>query len=110
MNEVKLVLEKTDDLIDTVKESFIYKEYQQALTELNGFPELKVMTDAYRKARFELYHVEAPFCMEKIRAVEAKREELAQYEQIDRFLKAELHLGRILQEVQSQITQAMELG
>lgn len=109
MNEVTSILDKTSDLIQVLTESSIYREYHEALKELNEFPELKTLADDYRKARFELYHTKGPFCMEKLNALEEKREELMQYKQVDRFLKAELNLGRILQEIQSQITQAMEL-
>lgn len=109
MREVASILEKTSDLINTIKNSSIYTEYHSALEDLNMFPDLKAMADEFRKAKFEAYHSETPIRFTVFDELEEKREKLAEYPQIDRFLKAELALGRILQEVQSQITEAMGL-
>jgi hypothetical protein len=70
---------------------------------------LKDLADDYRKAKFEAYHSQKPISIKLLDELEEKREMLAKYPQIDRFLKAEIILGRVLQEVQSRITAAMEL-
>ena len=109
MREVASIPDKTSDLITEIKGSVAYKEYREALTELKKFPDLKDLTDEFRKQKFELYHSQEAVSMNALDELEEKREMLAKYPQVDRFLKAELVLGRILQEVQSRITEAMEL-
>ena len=109
MREAASILDKTFDLITEIKGSAIYKEYHEALADLNTFPNLKELTDDYRKAKFEAYHSQNPISIELLDELEEKREMLAKYVQIDRFLQAELALGRVLQEVQRRITEAMAL-
>ena len=109
MREAASILDKTFDLITEIKDSAIYKEYHEALNELNTFPNLKDLADDYRKAKFEAYHSQKPISIKLLDELEEKREVLAKYPQIDRFLRAEIILGRVLQEVQSRITAAMEL-
>ena len=109
MRAAASILDKTIDLITEIKASAIYKEYHEALAELNTFPNLKDLADDYSKAQFETYHAQNPISIKLLDELEEKREMLAKYSQTDRFLKAELALGRILQEVQSRITEAMAL-
>lgn len=110
MKEVTSISKKTSDLIHEIKESSIYKEYHSALEDLNMFPELKDLTDEFRKAKFKAYHSDSPVSFKVFDELEQRREKLAEYPQIDRFLRAELVLGRALQEIQNRITEAMELG
>ena len=109
MREAALILDKTFELINEIKGSSIYKEYHEALDELNTFPNLKDLADDYRKAKFEAYHAQNIINIKLLDELEEKREMLEKYPQIDRFLQAELALGRVLQEVQSRITEAMAL-
>ena len=109
MREVASISEKTSDLIYAIKNSSVYKEYHSALEELNMFPDLKALADDFRKAKYKAYHSESSISFQVFDKLEEEREKLAGYPQIDRFLKAELALGRILQEVQNRITEAMEL-
>lgn len=109
MREVASISKKTSDLIHAIKKSSVYNEYHSALEELNMFPDLKALTDEFRKAKFRAYHSETSISFKVFDELEEKRDELAEYPQIDRFLKAELALGRTLQEIQNKITEAMGL-
>lgn len=109
MKEVASILEKTTDLIDNIKDSSIYVEYHSALHELNTFPKLKALTDDYREKKHQIYQSKAPISLKVLDELEERREKLAEYPQIDRFLKAELVMGRTLQEILNRITESMGL-
>lgn len=107
MREMELIREKTTSLIETIRSSSVYIEYHSALADLQEHPDLKALADAYRIDKYHAYHAESPTGFEIFDALEEKREELAEYPQIDRFLKAELALCRVIQEVGSSVTAAM---
>ncbi len=108
MGNVASIPEKTSELIAAIKNSAVYAEYQEALADLNTFPDLKEMTDKFRHAQYQAYHSELSVSLKLFDELEEKLVELTQYSQIDRFLRAELALSRVLQGVQSQIIGAME--
>lgn len=107
MREIELIREKTTSLIETIRSSSVYREYQSALADLQEHPNLKVLADEYRINKYHVYHAESLEDFAIFDKLEEKREELAEYPQIDRFLKAELALCRVIQEVGSSVTKAM---
>lgn len=107
MREIELIREKTTSLIEAIRSSSVYIEYHSALEDIQKHPELKELADSYRIDRYRAFHAESPTGFEIFDDLEEKRDELAEYPQIDRFLKAELALCRVLQEVGSSVTGAM---
>ena len=108
MKEVTLILEETSVLIDTIRSTSIYTEFQNALAELKKYPELKAMADEFREQNYLAYHaLTKQVSFADFDILEEKRIELAKYPQIDRYLKAELALCRVLQKVESHLTAGM---
>lgn len=108
MKEVMSILEKTSLLIDTIKQSDIYLEYEAALRELKKSPELKARADAFREENYLAYHaIKDPVSFADFDSLEEERTELAACPQIERYLKAELALCRIIQEIQTRVISAM---
>ena len=108
MKEVTVILEETSVLINTIKSTSIYTEFQSALEDLQKYPELKAIADEFREANYQAYNsLKDQISFADFDNLEEKRIELAKYPQIDRYLKAEVALCRVLQEVQSRIVAAM---
>ncbi len=109
MREITAIMEETSALINTIKSTSIYKEFQSALEDLQRYPELKEMTDAFRRENYLVYQaIKGPVSFADVESLEEKRLELVEYPQIDRYLKAELALCRVLQDIQSSIVAAMD--
>ncbi|MBQ8815807.1 MAG: YlbF family regulator [Lachnospiraceae bacterium] len=108
MREVETILEETSVLVDKIKSTVIYTEYQSALEDLQRQPELKALADAFREEKYLAYiALKEPVSFADFDSLEEKRMELASYPEIERYLKAELALCRVLQEVQSKLVLAM---
>ena len=108
MKEVALILEETSVLINKIKSTSIYTEFQSALEELKKYPELKTLADEFRTQNYLAYHsLTEQVSFADFDSLEEKRSELSKYPQIERYLNAELALCRMLQEVQSRLTAGM---
>lgn len=104
MKEVTAILEEASKLTELLKHSAIYEEFKRAYMDLERYPELKAMSDEFRKENYLAYtSLEEDISFADVDILEEKRFHLAKYPQIDRYLKAELALCRIMQEVQDQI-------
>lgn len=109
MKDMFSILEKTNDLIEEIKQSDIYKEYEAARSELESHPELKEKTDAFRKDHFEaLNAIKTPVCFSEVANMEARYEEVSAYPVIDRYLNAELAVLRLIQRIQNSLMGAIE--
>ena len=108
MREVETILEETSVLIDRIKNTQIYTEYQSALEDLRRQPELKALADTFREEKYLAYTaLKEPVSFVCFDSLEEKRLKLAVHPEIERYLKAELALCRILQEVQNRLVLAM---
>lgn len=109
MKEIALILEATSALVDTIKGTSIYIEFQSALEDLQKCPELKTLADEFRAQKFLTYHsLKEQVSFADFYDLEEKRMELACYPQIERYLNAEVALCRVLQEVESCLTAGMD--
>ncbi len=109
MKEFTAIMEETFVLINTIKNTSVYKEYQSSLEDLQRYPELKEITDAFRKENYLTYReIKSPVSFADVESLEEKRLELVKHPQIDRYLKAELALCRVLQDIQNSIVTAIE--
>ena len=108
MKETTLIMNETSVLIDTIKNTSIYTEFQSALEDLKRYPELKEKADEFRRENYRAHSaLKEPISFADFESLEEKRLELAAFPQVDRYLKAELALCRILQEIQSRVVTAM---
>lgn len=108
MKEAALIKEATSVLVDTIRGTSVYMEFQGALEELKKYPELKAMTDEFRKQNFLAYDsLRQQTSFADFDILEERRIELSGYPQIERYLNAEVALCRMLQEVESQLTAGM---
>ena len=107
VEEVVMIQENTVNLIDSMKKTSVYQEYHEALAELENRPELKLKADEFRKEQYRVYHAESSICCDAMDALAVKYEEITQYLEINRFLKAELALARFMQSIQNQLTASM---
>ena len=108
MKEVALILETPSVLVDTIKSTSMYTEFQSALEDLRRYPELKALADEFRAQKFLAYHsLKGQVSFADFADLEEKRVELADYPQIERYLNAEVALCRVLQEVESHLTAGM---
>lgn len=109
MKELTAILDETTSLIHTIKSTSIYAEYRSSLEELQRYPEWKALADEFRKKNYLAYHsLKDHISFADFDSLEERRMEMEKYPQIDRYLKAEVALCRVLQEVQSRIVAAMD--
>lgn len=105
MNEVELVRDEASALANVIRNTGIYQEFQKALEELKAHPHLKARTDEFRARNYLAYDsLKEPVSFAEFGELEANLTELIRYPQIERYLKAELELCRMLQEVENQLT------
>lgn len=109
MKDMFAVLDKTTELIKDIKQSDVYAEYKEALLALQKDPALLEMADAFRTEQFQAMDLcETPICFAYASDMEERYEKISTYPEIDRFLKAELALCRLLQRIQTSIVEAMD--
>ncbi len=104
MREVETILEETSVLINRLKSTHSYIEYQRAREDLQRHPEQKAMADAFCREVYLAYDtLKEPVSFVEFDDLERKRLKLAAYPEIERYLKAELALCRMLQEIQDKL-------
>ena len=108
MREIETILEETSVLINKIKGTQIYMEYQSALEDLRRHPELKTMADAFRKEKYLAYiALKEPVSFADFEHLEEERLKLTVHPEIERYFKAELALCRVVQEVQDRLALVM---
>lgn len=111
MNEVFSLLDETSNLVKHIRESKVYAEYKRALEEIKLYPELKAEADDFRRENFDTYTRMdgGTVSFEAFHKLELKRQELAKKPIVDEYLKAELALCRLVQEIHERILTSVEL-
>lgn len=94
-------------LISAVKESAVYREYKEKLSEVNQYPDLKKQIDEFRTRNFELQN-SADCAFDKLEAFEKEYEDFRENALVAGFLAAELAFCRMMQEINIQITEAIQ--
>lgn len=101
MNNVEAAVEQ---MICTIRESSVYKDYKQKLEEVNKDPELKRQLDEYRTRNFELQN-SADCAFEKLEQFEKEYEDFRENPLVEDFLAAELAFCRMMQYIGNRITE-----
>ena len=94
-------------LISALQESAVYTKYKEKLSEVNKYPDLKKQIDEFRTRNFELQN-SADCAFDKLEAFEKEYEGFRENPLVEEFLAAELAFCRMMQEINIQITEAMQ--
>lgn len=104
-----IVKKATDNFIEEIRESGIYKEYDFQKKKLKKQPELFAMVAEFRQRNFALQkETPAEELLDKIDAFEREYEEFRANPLVDDFLRAELAFCRMMQEVNVLITAELD--
>lgn len=94
-------------LITAVKESEIYQEYRIQLEKVKQLPELKAQIDEFRTRNY-LLQISQNNELDKIYELEREYEDFRENPLVSDFLAAELAFCRMMQDINSQVTAAMD--
>lgn len=98
---------KLKEFIETLLSTSEYREYAKYRDELRALPKLKAQVDEYRAKNFELQlDQNAPF--EQIEAFEREYVSFRNEPLVDDFLRNELALCRLMQQINREITEALD--
>lgn len=96
-------------LIEAVKASNTYKEYDRCRKVLKSDPELKARVDKYREENYRLQIMEDDGTLQdKIDTFARENMELSEQPKVRAFLDAELALCRMLQEITQRVIKAID--
>lgn len=106
MNEWECAVE---NLVDSIKHTEQYRAYEREKEKVHRFPELKAQIDSYRLRNFEIQNMtndeEIFFKMEEF---EKEYEKFRENPIVADFLAAELSLCRLIQNIYTRITAALD--
>ena len=98
---------EVNQLIYAIKDSVVYQEYHRKLAEVRQYPEIKRKIDEFRTRNFELQNSQ-DFALEKLEQLEKEYEEFRENTLVSEFLAAELAFCRMMQDINNQITEALQ--
>lgn len=97
------------NLVDTIKNTDEYKEFQFQKDKINKFPELKDRIDEFRKKNYELQNSgQSVNLMEDAERLQMENADLFENPLSADFLQAELDFCRMMQDVNACITDGIE--
>lgn len=106
MTELNVAVEK---LIDTIKDTEVYAEYERQKEKVNRIPDLKSQIDTYRIRNFEIQNLSNDDdVFRKIEDFEREYESFRENPIVSDFLAAELALCRMMQEINIRLTAALD--
>ena len=106
-NIEKNVNDAVSMLISEIKKSAVYIEYKENLSEVNQYPDLKKQIDEFRTRNFELQN-SADCAFDKLEQLEKEYEDFRENPLVSDFLAAELAFCRMMQDINNQITEAVQ--
>lgn len=110
MKEWEAILAETNVFADKLKSTEVFKEYRSAAEALQKRPEWKALADHFREERYRVYDsFKEPTGFTALEELEEKHEKLAMYPEIERYLRAETAVCRVLQRIQDVLVQAADL-
>lgn len=92
-----------DQLIQSIKESELYRNYQYCEQQLAQDPGLKEQIDRYRVSAYHMSLSEQEDLYEESDILESKYEQLRKNPKVNAYLEAELALCRVLQKISVRI-------
>ena len=103
MNKIDVSLKQ---LLNAVKDSNEYKEYEIQLERVRQYPELKQQIDEFRKKNFELQN-SPDYKFEKLEEFAKQYAAFREDPLVSDFLAAELAFCRLMQRINLQLTDAL---
>ena len=97
----------TGQLIEAIRTSTVYEEYLRQLERVKQQPELKAQVDEYRARNYQL-QTGGQVDFDKIDRFEREYEQLRENPCVADFLAAELAFCRMMQDINNQITEALQ--
>lgn len=97
----------TDIFIAAIKESEVYKTYRTELEKVKAYPELKAQIDDFRAKNYEL-QMASDNNYDKLDRFEKEYENFREQPLVADFLAAELALCRMIQHINTQITEGLD--
>lgn len=99
----------TEKFMKTVKDTEIYKAYRYQLEKLKKNPELFKQVNEYRYRNFEVQNTsQVNELFDKMDAFEKEDEKLRENPIVDDFLQAELAFCRLMQEINTLMTEQLD--
>lgn len=102
-------IDAVDTFVNSLKETETYKRYCQQLQLIKQQPQQYEKVNEFRRRNYELQNSQqTDDLFEKMDAFEKEYEEFRENPLVDRFLRAELALCRMMQEVDVIITEKLD--
>ncbi|MCM1190036.1 MAG: YlbF family regulator [bacterium] len=99
----------TDQFIEAVLASEVYRTYRTELEKVQQMPELKQQIDEFRKRNFEL-QLNADTDFNKLDRFEKEYENFREQPMVADFLAAELDLCRMMQNISMRVTEKLDFS
>lgn len=107
---MKVIEQKTRELIDCIKDSRYYKTYEESLGKITNKPEIRSRVDEYRARTFRLFNdTNGVDLFEETDRIEKEHRELRKIPEVNEFLDAEIELCRLLKEMEARIGAALDV-
>lgn len=98
-----------EDFVAAIKETDIYKEYVRQKEKVKRQPELKAQIDDFRRRNFELQNMtEDSELFDKVEQFEREYAKFREDALVNDFLAAELAFCRLMQDINVEITGALD--
>lgn len=99
----------TDQFIEAILASEVYRTYRTELEKVQQMPELKQQIDEFRKRNFEL-QLSADTDFNKLDRFEKEYENFREQPMVADFLAAELDLCRMMQDISMHVTEKLDFS
>ena len=110
MNTMNAIKQKTRELIQLIKESDYYKDYEESREKVAAQPEIKWRVDNLRARTFRMYNESNGIDLfEETDRIEREHRELRRIPEVNEFLEAEIELCRILKATEDTINMAIDV-
>lgn len=107
MEEIKRY---TDALVEAIKDSEAYRNFEEAKAQVAGEPELRDKVMAFRKRNYEMQNLEEGRDLyEEMERFEEEYREVRKNPVIRKYLQSELEICRIMQRINLKLAQAVDL-
>lgn len=110
MNTMNAIEQKTRELIQLIKESDFYRDYEESREKVAAQPEIKWRVDNLRARTFRMYNEPNGIDLfEETDRIEREHQELRRIPEVNEFLEAEIELCRVLKATEDTINMAIDV-
>ena len=110
MEQPNTIEENISRLMDSIKESAEYQEFQKQNAILKQNPELKSKVDAFRAENYRIQNeCDADNLFDVVEQMGRESAELRRHPEVNAYLDAELALCRMMQRICVKLTEGVEM-